>query len=81
VHLPAGVKVSAVAAGQDFSLALTTTHDMLAWGDNGVNELGDGSDNSSLVPVHVEAVDFTATSIGAGPSSSSGLAIGTQLPV
>lgn len=53
VSLPAGVKVSAVAAGALHSLALTSTGAVLAWGDNADGELGDGNRRNSAVPVKV----------------------------
>lgn len=46
VHLPAGVKVTSVAAGEDFALARTGTGGMLAWGDDFKGYLGDGRRNT-----------------------------------
>ena len=43
VSLPAGTKVTAVAAGALHSLALTSTGAVLAWGYNADGELGDGN--------------------------------------
>ena len=43
VHLPAGVRVTAVAADGDYSLALTSTGSVLAWGENNDGQLGDGT--------------------------------------
>jgi alpha-tubulin suppressor-like RCC1 family protein len=51
VSLPDGVKVTAVAAGQRHSLALTAGGQVLAWGFNGDGQLGTGNRDSSLVPV------------------------------
>ena len=81
VHLAAGTKITAVVAGYDWSMALATTHHILAWGYNGNGQLGNGSDNSSLVPVEVKTADLRATAIGAGPNAETALAIGGRLPV
>ena len=54
VTLPTGTTVTAVAAGALHSLALTSTGAVLAWGDNGEGELGDGSKTNSDVPVKVK---------------------------
>jgi len=55
VKLPAGVTVTAVAAGQDFAVAQTSTGGLLAWGDNGQGELGTGHMGGiSKVPVRVK---------------------------
>jgi alpha-tubulin suppressor-like RCC1 family protein len=53
VKLPAGTKVTAVTAGCFQSVALTSTGQVLAWGDNAYGELGDGSTVQSDVPVMV----------------------------
>jgi alpha-tubulin suppressor-like RCC1 family protein len=81
VHLPAGVKITAVVAGKLYSMAMTASQRILTWGYNGNGELGDGSDNSSLVPVYAELPPtFQVTAIGAGPGASTALALGTQQP-
>jgi alpha-tubulin suppressor-like RCC1 family protein len=54
VTLPAGTKVTAVAAGSLHSLAVTSTGGVLAWGYNLDGELGDGTRTSSDVPVKVK---------------------------
>lgn len=54
VRLPAGRKVTAVAAGQLHSLALTSSGAVLAWGGNNFGQLGDGSYGGSDVPVEVK---------------------------
>ncbi len=51
--LPSGVTVTQVAAGEGDSLALLSNGTVLAWGENGVGELGDASTTNSLVPVVV----------------------------
>ena len=53
VKLPAGRKVTAIAAGELQSLALTSTGAVLAWGGNNFGQLGDGSYEGSDVPVRV----------------------------
>ncbi len=67
VSLPAGTKVTAVAAGALHSLALTSTGAVLAWGYNADGELGDGSTANSDVPVKVKLPAGTkVTAIAAG---------------
>lgn len=67
VALPRGMKVSAVRAGCDFSLALTSTGRVLAWGDGEDGDLGDGSTTQRLRPVLVKlpaGVKVKAISVG-----------------
>ncbi len=67
VSLPAGTKVTAVAAGALHSLALTSTGAVLAWGYNADGELGDGSTTNSDVPVKVKLPAGTkVTAVAAG---------------
>jgi alpha-tubulin suppressor-like RCC1 family protein len=55
VRLPAGAKVTAVAAGQDFAVARTSTGKLLAWGSDGSGQLGTGHKGGlSKVPVRVQ---------------------------
>ncbi len=49
VSVPAGTSLSAVSAGYDHSLALTTTGQVLAWGDNTYGELGNGATSTTAV--------------------------------
>jgi Regulator of chromosome condensation (RCC1) repeat len=51
--LPAGTKVTAIAASCLQSLAVTAAGQVLAWGDNAYGELGDGDTTESDVPVKV----------------------------
>jgi alpha-tubulin suppressor-like RCC1 family protein/serine/threonine protein kinase len=67
----AGKKVVAVAAGAEFSLALTSEGRVAAWGLNDLGQLGDGSESTfSQEPVEVAADGVLAgvkvTQIGAG---------------
>jgi alpha-tubulin suppressor-like RCC1 family protein len=65
--LPAGVTVSAVAAGWDDSLALTSTGSVYAWGMNKYGELGDGTLKQRLLPVLVHfPAGVTIVAIAAG---------------
>ena len=67
VNLPAGVRVTAVAAGWDFSLALTSTGSVLAWGDNAYGQLGDHTTTNSSTPVPVDLPAGTrVTAVAAG---------------
>ena len=77
VHLPAHTRVTAVAAGEGYGLALTSRGRVLAWGWNNYGELGDGdgdttADSSTPVAVHVPA-GTRVTAIAAGESN--GLAL------
>jgi alpha-tubulin suppressor-like RCC1 family protein len=60
-------KVTAIAAGSDFSLALLEGGTVMAWGGNGSGQLGDGTTTSKKVPV---AVLKEVTAIAAGRSHS-----------
>jgi alpha-tubulin suppressor-like RCC1 family protein len=67
VPLPAGTDVTAISAGYDYSLALTSTGSIYAWGLGGAGQLGDGSLTNSLSPVLVNLPNgTTATAISAG---------------
>lgn len=57
VALPPGTHVTAIAAGQDFSLAVTASGRVLAWGSNSSGQLGDGTttQRDTPVPVHLPA--------------------------
>lgn len=59
--------VSAVAAGNEFSLALQWSGRVLAWGDDEEGQLGDGATTSSDVPVSVDGLrGVTEISAGGG---------------
>ncbi len=57
------LQVSQISAGQSFSLALTSTGRIFAWGANDVGQLGDGSTTDSPLPVEVArgAIPSTVT--------------------
>ncbi len=76
VKLPAGTKVTAVAAGCNHNLALTTTGHVLAWGFNSDGELGNGTTTNSDLPVRVELpAGLVAIAVAAGPEADHSLAI------
>src|SRR6266704_150900 len=69
VKLPHGVKVIAIAAGDNFNLALTSAGRVLAWGWNAFGQLGNGTTATSDVPVRVmlpAGAKVTAVSAGGG---------------
>jgi len=72
VHLPAGVRVRAAAASFDYTLAVSTTGQVYAWGENSRGELGNGkSGPPNPVPglVHLPAgTRVTAVTAGDGDS-------------
>lgn len=71
VHMPAGVKIKAIAAGKYHVLALTSTGSIYAWGSNAFGQLGDSNTADSNLPVQVELPSgITATAIGAGDGHS-----------
>ena len=61
--LPSGV--TAVAAGQDHSLAMRDGA-LYAWGDNGYGELGNGTGINSSTPVTVTGMSSGVTAVAAG---------------
>lgn len=67
VQLPVGVTVTQVAAGSTYSVALSSTGQVYAWGDNAEATLGDGGTADSNVPVAVELPPSVfVTSVTAG---------------
>lgn len=59
--------VSAVAAGMDFTCAITGTG-VKCWGDNVSKQLGDGSTSQRDTPVPVSGLSGTATALATGGS-------------
>ncbi|HEY5110200.1 MAG TPA: MBG domain-containing protein, partial [Acidimicrobiales bacterium] len=71
VTAPAGVTFTAIAAGGDHSLALTSTGQVYAWGANTRGQLGDGTTTSRTTPTPVAApagVTFSALAAGTAHS-------------
>jgi alpha-tubulin suppressor-like RCC1 family protein len=76
VLLPAGAKVKGISASCADSYALTVKSHVLAWGDNGQGQLGDGSATNSDTPVRVDLPSgWRAAAVGAGPNAHHALAI------
>jgi alpha-tubulin suppressor-like RCC1 family protein len=67
VKLPAHTKVVAIAAGGYYSLALTSSGSVLAWGYNADGELGNGVSRSSVVPVRVKLAQKAVAIAAGGP--------------
>jgi alpha-tubulin suppressor-like RCC1 family protein len=71
VHLPKNTKVTAISAGGNHSLALTSAGRVLAWGDNSSGQLGDGTTRNRFLPVTVHLPKGTrATSVAGGERHS-----------
>jgi alpha-tubulin suppressor-like RCC1 family protein len=71
VLLPEGVTVTSVGAGWTYSLAVTSTGELLSWGGNEYGQLGDGTTTDRDTPVSVElptGVTVTAASGGSNHS-------------
>ncbi len=67
VLLPRDTRVTAIAAGQIHSLALTAAGRVLAWGNNSIGQLGNGTTKSSDIPVAVKLRRFIrVTAIASG---------------
>ena len=69
VKLPKRTKLRGLFGGCAESLALTAKGHVLAWGDNGAGQLGDGTTTSSDTPVRVKLPTGTkVTAVAAGCS-------------
>ncbi|NIL56672.1 Ig-like domain repeat protein [Salinispora arenicola] len=67
VRLPPGITVTAVAAGFNHSLAVTSAGTVFAWGDNSTGQLGDGTRTNRSTPVAVSFPPGTViTAVAAG---------------
>ena len=76
VRLPSGVRVTALSAGGGFSVALTSTGQILTWGHNEFGQLGDGGTASSQRPVKVSLpAGLSAVALAAGPTTRHNLAV------
>lgn len=74
VSLPDDAALTQLDAGVSHTLGLTLDGRVLAWGDNGAGQLGDGSTDPSTTPVEVALPeDVTVTQVAAG--SDHGLAL------
>lgn len=74
VSLPDNAALTQLDAGVSHTLALTLEGRVLAWGDNGAGQLGDGSTDPSTAPVEVALPEgVTVTQVAAG--SDHGLAL------
>ena len=80
IDTPDGVTFSAIAAGGDHSLALSSTGVVYAWGANYAGQLGNGTTTSSDVPVPSTAPDgVTFSAIAAGTGFSLALTAAGQV--
>jgi len=68
VSLPANAAVvnPGIAAGSGHTAVLLTDGTIMAWGDNGAGQLGDGTTTSSSSPVAVTGLEGTVIAIAAG---------------
>src|SRR5450759_2988613 len=66
VSLPSGTTVTAIAGAPNFTLALTSTGQVLAWGSNISGELGNGTTIYSSTPVAVSLPSGTTVTAIAG---------------
>ncbi|MGI8430245.1 MAG: RCC1 domain-containing protein [Solirubrobacteraceae bacterium] len=68
--IPRGTRISQIAAGNDVSVALSSTGQLYAWGSNTYGDLGTGPTSDAHVPVAVSAGEMppgtTFTSVAAG---------------
>ncbi|MDR1294602.1 MAG: Ig-like domain-containing protein [Bifidobacteriaceae bacterium] len=67
IQVPQLTDVVQVAAGSDYSLALTKSGQVYAWGSNTNHQLGDAQDQDSAIPVLVQG-PTDVVSVSAGPN-------------
>ena len=80
VHLPAGTTVVKVAGGQAHTLALTSTGDVYAWGNNDFGQVGvDPSTTDVPTPTKVAGLPANVVLVAAG--GNAGLFAGLSLAV
>src|SRR5450756_1552591 len=80
VSLPSGTTVTAIAGGYYHSLALTSSGQVLAWGDNANGQLGNGTTTTSSTPVAVSLPSgTTVTAIAGGQFHSLALTSTSQV--
>jgi RHS repeat-associated protein/uncharacterized repeat protein (TIGR01451 family) len=68
--------VIAIAAGYEFSCALTTSGGVKCWGWNGSGQLGDGTTTHRLAPVEVSGLTSGVTAIATGYEHTCALVTG-----
>jgi alpha-tubulin suppressor-like RCC1 family protein len=76
IQVPGLSDVTAIAAGQNYSLALLANGTVMAWGSNGSGELGDGSTSSGqATPAPVHGLSGVRAIAGGGASGDTSLAL------
>lgn len=76
VQYPSGDIIKGISAGCTHSMALTSTGQVLTWGDNSFGQPGSGTTGTSGVPVPVTLPGgLTATAVASGPGALHGFAI------
>ena len=77
-HIPRNVRIATLAAGRYFSLALTRSGKVWAWGDDSSGQLGDSMKNARPTPFQV-SVPGKVLAIGSGCESSTSIAVVTNI--
>ena len=72
VHIMSGTTFSAVSAGSQHSLGMTTDGRLFSWGSNSFGQLGDETTTDRYTPVHIMS-GTTFSSVSAGGSHSLGI--------